>query len=121
MKYTPQILLVILLIVVNLDYSTSLSCYTCETCPAIFNASSPQVGNQSGCAWCVKIIVKYRRTPIRKCSDRCDYYYFWKSYSKFSYYCCNTDYCNKSIQNSAIHHILIMIIITLVCFYISRK
>ncbi|CAH8438220.1 unnamed protein product [Schistosoma bovis] len=121
MNYTPQILLVILLIVYKLDYSTSLSCYTCETCPDPFNSSYPQVNNQSGCAWCAKITLKKRRSPIRQCADRCDYLYFWKSYSKFSYYCCNTDYCNKSIQSYAIHQILIMIVITLVCFYINKK
>ncbi|CAH8479041.1 unnamed protein product [Schistosoma intercalatum] len=121
MNYTPQILLVILLIVFKLDYSTSLSCYTCETCPDPFNSSYPQVNNQSGCAWCAKITLKKRRSPIRQCADRCDYLYFWKSYSKFSYYCCNTDYCNKSIQSYATHQILIMIVITLVCFYINKK
>ncbi|CAH8485018.1 unnamed protein product [Schistosoma margrebowiei] len=51
MVYTSQILLMLLLIIVNTDYSLPLVCYSCRVCPGPFDPSSQTVRNLSSSKW----------------------------------------------------------------------
>ncbi|CAH8488398.1 unnamed protein product [Schistosoma rodhaini] len=121
MKYMTQILLVISLIIININYNLSLDCYSCLLCPNPFNPSSPLVHNYSNCKWCAKLEVPGYSNPIRQCTPRCDFEYFSKTYPKLRYYCCQYSYCNESVQIRAINQILLMTIITPICFFINKK
>nr|CAX74000.1 hypothetical protein [Schistosoma japonicum] len=121
MIHISQALLVIFLIVVNTDYSMQLSCYECNYCPDPFNNSSSSVQRGNNCKWCAKLLVGEERIPIRKCAADCSSMYFLKEYPRLSYYCCQKDYCNKGVNIHGMHQILLMIIITFICFFINKK
>ncbi|KAH8849871.1 hypothetical protein EWB00_003244 [Schistosoma japonicum] len=121
MASISQILLITLLISLNVDYSSSLSCYQCEICPIPFNSSSFLVRKEDNCNWCAKLLLGDGQITVRKCSAECSYD-FWKiPYIKFSYYCCQTDYCNKSVQTCRSPQMLLVIFITMICYFINNK
>ncbi|KAK4473442.1 hypothetical protein MN116_002811 [Schistosoma mekongi] len=121
MRHISQALLVIFLIVVTTDYSMQLDCYECTSCPDPFNNSSSRVYKRSSCKWCAKLLVAQGHITIRKCSADCSFQYFSKEYSQLSYYCCQTDYCNKGVNTHGMHRILLMLIIVFICFFINKK
>ncbi|CAH8466827.1 unnamed protein product [Schistosoma turkestanicum] len=121
MEYSSYILPMILLVAVNIDYGLSLSCYECPICPEPFNASSLLVINSSDCNWCAKVYLKNFNTTLRACAPKCNFDYWGKQYISISYYCCQTDYCNQSVQTCSTHQILLMIVITLICFFINKS
>ncbi|CAI2725328.1 unnamed protein product [Schistosoma spindalis] len=94
----------------------SLSCYECDPCPVPFRNSS-LVETRHNCKWCATLSVKHYSTPIRKCSPECSFAYWGPIYKSLSYDCCQTDYCNKSVQTRIVHHMLTVIVITLTCFF----
>ncbi|TNN13044.1 hypothetical protein EWB00_003242 [Schistosoma japonicum] len=57
----------------------------------------------------------------RECAPQCSFDYFSKRFPEVSYYCCQRDYCNKSVNTRGMHQILLMIIITFICFFINKK
>ncbi|CAH8488405.1 unnamed protein product [Schistosoma rodhaini] len=116
MKYTSQILLLILLIIVNLHCSFSLSCYECLNCPDPFENSS-LVQTKHNCVWCAKLMVGDYKTPIRECTPNCTFQFWSKKYLSLSYYCCQTNYCNTSVKTCINHHMLTVIVVTLTCFF----
>ncbi|TNN13045.1 hypothetical protein EWB00_003243 [Schistosoma japonicum] len=105
----------------GVDDRMQLSCYECINCPDPFSASSSLVTKQSNCTWCAKLLVGQGRIPIRKCAADCSFEYFSKDYHQLSYYCCQKDYCNKGVNIHGMHQILLMIIITSICFFINKK
>ncbi|KAK4473443.1 hypothetical protein MN116_002812 [Schistosoma mekongi] len=120
MAYNANILLMGLLILSNTYYSLSLECYSCSVCPKPFNSTLGLVYKESNCTWCAKLIVKGRRTPIRECTPQCNFDYWKSRYYKFSSFCCQTDLCNKNVKTLKIHQILLMIILTFICLFISK-
>ncbi|CAH8466844.1 unnamed protein product [Schistosoma turkestanicum] len=121
MEYALQISsLGILLILFNINDSFSLKCFECENCPDPFkNTSSVRTRDQ--CAWCAKILVKTTGVINRECAPKCEFDYWAQKYKSLSYYCCQTEYCNKNIQTRTIHQILLIFVITLTCFFIIEK
>ncbi|CAH8479193.1 unnamed protein product [Schistosoma guineensis] len=116
MEYASRILLSILLIIVNIHCSLSLSCYECNPCPVPFSNSS-SVRREHNCKWCATLSVEHYPTPIRECAPECSFAYWGPTYKSLSYDCCQTDYCNKSVQTRIVHHMLTVIVITLTCFF----
>ncbi|KAH8849873.1 hypothetical protein KSF78_0000332 [Schistosoma japonicum] len=121
MRHISQALLVMFLIVVNTDYSMQLSCYECINCPDPFSATSSLVTKQSNCTWCAILSINKGYLTNRECAPQCSFDYFSKRFPEVSYYCCQRDYCNKSVNTRGMHRILLMIIITFICFFINKK
>ncbi|CAH8466879.1 unnamed protein product [Schistosoma turkestanicum] len=106
---------------ININYSLSVRCYKCLNCPDPFDPTSPSVYNKSGCNWCSKLKIPGLSVPLRQCSPDCSYEYFGETYPELTYYCCQTDYCNESVQTCVTHQILLITLITLICIFIIKK
>ncbi|TNN13047.1 hypothetical protein EWB00_003245 [Schistosoma japonicum] len=120
MERSLEIMFIILLVMINTDYSMSASCFTCFPCPDPFNPSDRRITNRTDCNWCASIYPKGFKVPIRECVPVCKTDVWSDIYNSFSYSCCNQDYCNKSVQTRTTHQILLNMVSALSCFFIIR-
>ncbi|KAF6775270.1 hypothetical protein AHF37_05125 [Paragonimus kellicotti] len=90
----------------------NLHCYVCEPCidGGVLNQTA------TGCDWCEKKTIEgvvYRRCVQGECPSKLPYDFG----RKYTYYCCQTDYCNDSVRVgswNALWSLLIVFVISLV-------
>ncbi|CAH8485076.1 unnamed protein product [Schistosoma curassoni] len=121
MMYLAQIILVTMLLLINTEYSLSLKCYTCSFCSIPFDPNSPLVDEHYGCKWCAKIRIEGIPFPHRLCAADCGFNYWKRNFTSFSYDCCQTDLCNKSIQTRVTHKFLLSIVLIIICYIVNKK
>ncbi|CAH8484968.1 unnamed protein product [Schistosoma margrebowiei] len=119
--YLEQIILVTMLLLINTEHSLSLKCYTCSFCSIPFDPNSPLVTEHDDCTWCAKITIKGIPFPHRLCSADCGFNYWKRNFTSFSYDCCQTDLCNKSIQIRVTHKFLLSLVLIFICYIINKK
>nr|CAH8832249.1 unnamed protein product [Trichobilharzia regenti] len=120
MTFQMCIFLTTLLIMVKIDKSVAVNCFTCNPCPSPFIPSSYLIRNMTGCGSCAKLDVRGMPTPIRDCVETCDRYTWANKYTQYAYSCCTRNFCNKSQTNYPTYQ-MIFTILSIICFYMTKS
>ncbi|CAH8438171.1 unnamed protein product [Schistosoma bovis] len=121
MESNIQILLMILVFVVNTDYTFSAKCYECGLCPFPFNRSSPEVSIRDHCKWCVSLSIGSPHLTSKGCADRCESIEFLKKFVNYNYTCCNRSYCNVSSKTCTTNKILFLLLLIIYFYFNAEK
>ncbi|KAF7261921.1 hypothetical protein EG68_00769 [Paragonimus skrjabini miyazakii] len=111
----PILILLLIFAVAVTESVRNLKCYVCEPCTdgGILNKTA------TGCDWCEKKTldgVVYRRCVQGECPTKLPDGF----QGKYTYYCCQTDYCNESDRIGSwntLRSLLITFVISLVRLY----
>ncbi|CAH8485101.1 unnamed protein product [Schistosoma margrebowiei] len=120
MESNIQIILMILVFVVNTDYTFSVKCYRCNLCPVPMDYSSPLVTVISSCKWCASLTIGSPHLTMKGCSDSCSSDSFLKKYVRFNYTCCGKNFCNLSSKAHPTNQILFLPVM-IICFYLYAR